>query len=176
MPEQQRRHRFGWRTLTLLHDGRAFLRRDGFDTWRLFGIVVHRLDGPDPGIDLHDHPWPFVSIVVRGGYVEQHADARVASQLAWQAEAAEFANTTPVPDARGWVREWRRWSIHRMPLTVAHRIIATQPGTVTVMIRGRKQRRWGFFQPEGWTDHATYDYATRRPVTAVSSRPDEVLP
>jgi hypothetical protein len=31
-----------------------------------FGIYLHRLGTPDPGLDLHDHPWPFVSIILVG--------------------------------------------------------------------------------------------------------------
>lgn len=31
---------------------------------------VHRFLDSDPGRDLHDHPWPYISIVLRGGYFE----------------------------------------------------------------------------------------------------------
>lgn len=76
-------------------------------------------------------------------------------------------------------RKWRRWSVHRMPLDVAHRIVRVEPGTVTLVLRGRKVRRWGFFLPPdqgGWVDWEDYDYATRRPVAARSNRPGESHP
>lgn len=43
--------------------------------WRLietpwFGLFLHRFDGPDSRPVFHDHPWSFVSLLVRGGYVE----------------------------------------------------------------------------------------------------------
>ena len=34
-----------------------------------FGAVLHRFTGPDLG-DPHDHPWPFRSFILSGGYVE----------------------------------------------------------------------------------------------------------
>jgi hypothetical protein len=43
--------------------------------WRVvqtpwFALYVHRFDGPDSRFVLHDHPWNFMSIVLRGGYTE----------------------------------------------------------------------------------------------------------
>lgn len=40
----------------------------------LFGIYVHRMSGPDPRPTLHDHPWSFLSVILRGGYVERRLD------------------------------------------------------------------------------------------------------
>lgn len=160
-----------WRRLDLIHDGRTFLRRRGVDL-RLGGVLVHRIDAPDPGLDLHDHPWPFVSIVLRGGYTEEFAETRHASR---QADLAE-ANDRPEHGyrcSRGVSRRWGRWSIHRMPLDIAHRITDADKGTVTLVIRGRKRRRWGFYLPHGWTDWANYDYETRRPSAARSNKANE---
>lgn len=49
--------------------------------WRIletpwFGLFVHRFDGPDSRPVLHDHPWSFVSLLVRGGYVEHRLNLR----------------------------------------------------------------------------------------------------
>lgn len=135
-----------WRRLTLLDRGdRPFLVRRGIDV-RLFGVYLHQITAPDPGLDMHDHPWAFASWIVRGGYSEMYAEARTP-------ELPRF-------------RRWRRWSIHRMRQTDAHRIVDVEPGTVTLVLRGRKTRPWGFFQvAEGlWVDYRSYDYAARRPV------------
>lgn len=35
-----------------------------------FGIFLHKICTPDPRQVLHNHPWSFVSIVLRGGYYE----------------------------------------------------------------------------------------------------------
>lgn len=37
-----------------------------------FGIYLHHLLRSDYDRALHDHPWPFISIVLRGGYWEIH--------------------------------------------------------------------------------------------------------
>lgn len=34
------------------------------------GLVVHRFSAPDFGFH-HDHPWPFLSTIIRGGYLEE---------------------------------------------------------------------------------------------------------
>jgi hypothetical protein len=142
------RRRGPWRRLTLLDRGdRPFLVRRGIDV-RLFGIYLHEINAPDPGHDMHDHPWAFASWIIRGGYDEEHAEAR--KQL-------------------GEIRRWRRWSIHRMRQTDIHRITDVEPGTLTLVLRGRKTRAWGFYQvTEGlWVDYRDYDYETRRPVSEV---------
>lgn len=48
-----------------------------FDKWHVggmpFAAVFHRFTEPDRG-DPHDHPWPFRSTVLHGGYVEEVYD------------------------------------------------------------------------------------------------------
>jgi hypothetical protein len=141
------RRRGAWRHLTLLdrHD-RPFLVRRGIDV-RLFGVFVHEITAPDPGLDMHDHPWVFASWVIRGGYTEKSAEARAPGDVGW--------------------RTWRRWSIHRMRQTDIHRIAAVEPRTVTLVVRGRKTRPWGFFVDGQWVDYRDYDYEARRPVSEV---------
>lgn len=144
------------RRLTLSHDGRPFLERWGLCHDRFGGFYVHHIAGPDPGIDLHDHPWWFASIVLSGGYSEKEE----------RTIAAELYPTvcTGVP------RFWRRWSIHKMPLVVAHRITHVLPGTWTFVLRGPTHRVWGFYTPDGWVAHDRYDYETRRPNTVQVKR------
>lgn len=153
----------GWRRLTLrTPTGKTFLERRGLDLG-LFGIYLHRIDLPDPGLDLHDHPWPFVSLVLRGGYIEEHAPARRASE--W-AKGAEMHPGQPSCLLRGVARSWRAGTVHRIALTDAHRIVHVTPGTVTLILRGRKVRPWGFYLPTGWVDQRDYDYVARRPLVA----------
>ncbi len=68
-------------------DGIVYLDRWGWEC-RWFGVFLHRMDGPDPGLDFHDHPWSFASLVLRGGYVEERAAAREASHRARMADDA----------------------------------------------------------------------------------------
>lgn len=102
-------------------------------------------------MNLDHSPNDFDLPPVRGGYDEVYCDARTASQF-------------PLGGALRQMRSFDRWSVHRLPLTVAHRITSVRPNTVTLVIRGPKSRVWGFYPPEGFVDQHRYDYATRRPV------------
>ncbi len=160
---------FQLRRLDLIHGGRTFLRRRGVEHERLGGVLVHRIDAADPGLDLHDHPWPFITLVLRGGYTEEWASTDEAGL------AAKLAARYPKAYRPGVRRSWPRWSIHRMPLDVAHRIVHAQPGTITLVLRTPKRREWGFYLPTGrvlWTE---YDYESRRPLTVESNRPGETM-
>lgn len=145
----QRRGPF--RRMTLFHGGVPFLKRYALEL-DLFGVYLHHLCGADPGMDLHDHPFPFVTVVLWGGYSDIQCDARLASKAAKIQERFRY---------------WGRWSIHRMPLTIAHRIDAVKPHTWTLVLRGRKSRDWGFYPPDGYMSQRAYDYETRRPVSEV---------
>ena len=37
--------------------------------WFPFNIFIHRFLKSDPD-DLHDHPWPFITVILKGGYWE----------------------------------------------------------------------------------------------------------
>lgn len=142
--------------------GDVFLDRFGLENdW--FGIFVHHIAGPDPGLDLHDHPWPFASLILRGGYTEEALDARDAPAWARSAETLAVMFPEDPPRARGIRRRWGRGSFHRMPLTIAHRIVDVEPGTWTLVLRGRKSRSWGFYLSDGYVDQRGYDYVARRP-------------
>lgn len=60
-------------------DGSTFLRRRGIEHERLGGLLLHFLDGPDPGLDLHDHPWASMIPQPSGGPITTAAlDAAMA--------------------------------------------------------------------------------------------------
>jgi hypothetical protein len=123
-----------------------------------FGVYLHRLGTPDPGVDLHDHPWPFVSVILRGGYEEQVAPTRSAPERARRAEAMPMANFM-----RGLPRSWRRGSMHRLRLTECHRISTLfRVPTWTLILAGRRQQPWGFYTPSGFVDSRDYDELGRR--------------
>lgn len=143
------------RRLTLTHDGRTFLDRWGRVHDRIGGVYLHHIADADPGIDLHDHPWWFVSIVIKGCYWEVRASTRA-----------------PAAIVRG---QRRRWSIKTMRLDEIHRITNAAPGTWTIVLRGPTVRKWGFYVRNtvmgrwDWVWHEAYDYAKRRPSKAVGN-------
>jgi hypothetical protein len=96
------------------------------------GIYVHKLCRSDYDRALHDHPWPFISIILKGSYTEVH-DQTINGQMVYQHHSRGAILVRPA--------EWR----HRFVL----RSDRTSP-TWTLVIVGRRQRPWGFFLPTGW--------------------------
>jgi hypothetical protein len=153
-----------WRALDVSSRGVPFLKRRGVDV-KWFGIYWHRLPGPDPGLDLHDHPWSAVILVGGGGYTERSAEAR--------APGIERERT------------YRRGQFRRLRATEIHTITAVEPGTWTLVARGPRRAKtpvgpvdkrgaWGFYQPspEGpyeWVPHTLYNYDARRPCEVARS-------
>lgn len=108
------------------------------ERWRLiqtplFGLYVHRIYREDLDPVPHDHPWRFWSLILRGGYAEEfHPDVRMVGHSRQQTQ--------------------RRGSFHGFPLGAAHRITSVQPGTVTLVLVGRKLRTWGFYDGNAFVD------------------------
>lgn len=97
-----------------------------------FGFYLHHLVRSDHDRALHDHPWPFVSIVLRGGYTEIHD------------QTLDGASTTL----------WHRpGSVLVRPAEWRHRFALTKPAW-TLVIVGRRSRRWGFFVPQASPAHS----------------------
>lgn len=116
-----------------------------------FGIYLHRFNLPDPRPTLHDHPWNFRSLVLRGGYVEATAysaartDSRpVNSDPAWPA--------TTYGEHGAW-RTLRKGSVNRKRAEDVHTIVhLLRVPTWTLMLVGRRRRVWGYLDRDGtWT-------------------------
>lgn len=137
-------------------DGRIFLDRWGVAHDRIGGVLLHRMSAPDPGIDLHDHPWSFVSIVLWGGYVEHRALVREAPALATIAEAWPDTCTRGVENVR------RAGSLQMTRLDEAHTVSRLlRRHSWSLVLRGPRRRGWGFYLPTGYMDEHTYDRTIR---------------
>lgn len=145
-----------WRRLTLRRaDGTVYLDRWGFAHERIGRVLLHRMDAPDPGRDLHDHPWSFLSVVLWGGYTELRALSREAPGLAAIAERYPSAD-------RGVVEHRRPGSIRVLRLDECHTITRLHRRRCwTLVVGGPRRRSWGFYLPEGWMDEGTYDRTVR---------------
>jgi hypothetical protein len=145
-----------YRRLTLRRaDGRVYLDRWGIGHDRIGRVLLHRMEAPDPGIDLHDHPWWFVSIVLRGGYTELRLPTRMAPTY------AKVAETNPA-QMRGVRNRRRPGSIQAMRLDECHTITELHGRCCwTLVIGGPRRRSWGFYLPGGWMVEALYDATVR---------------
>lgn len=110
--------------------------------WRIvqtpwFALYLHRFDGPDPRPTLHDHPWNFVAVVLRGGYIERRLDPK--SMTVDEAHVVRHVNVKRTHDAHSIMRLLR------------------QP-TWTLLFVGRRVRTWGYLEPPVQFDpHPLFD-------------------
>lgn len=134
----------------------------------LFRVVLHRFVRSDSPLDgLHDHPWPFVSHILAGGYREHLDGGRCLTRM---------PGDTIFSSAR---------KRHRVELLREHRYVAPDikfvPGELvnieravnpilidrgeqpekacwTLVIMGPKVRRWGFWISENGNPRRFYPW------------------
>lgn len=125
----------------------------------LFGVKLHHILRSDEDRDLHDHPWSFLSVILRGGY--------------WEHQATEPL-TGPVTDPRCDLRytatgrpvTTRRWygpgSVLWRPSPSPHRLeLPAGQSAWSLVITGPKNREWGFRTICGWIPSGEYWRAKR---------------
>jgi hypothetical protein len=101
--------------------------RHGSKTGR--AIYIHHFVGDDWSLDLHDHPKRFISIGLKGSYLE----------------------TTPA--GQRWYRA--PW-IRTFPPTHAHRIQTPSCSCWTLLVTLRAVREWGFWNGGRWIPWKNY--------------------
>lgn len=95
-------------------------------------VYLHKFLHDDEDRATHDHPWNFVSIILRGGYFERVG--QLSTQL--QVRLAPSVAYRPAEHSH-------RVILHR---GMDHEIIPAW----TIVITGRVVRDWGFWCPSGW--------------------------
>jgi hypothetical protein len=106
----------------------AYMRRHHLQFGPDGAVRFHHILQSDPGEDLHDHPWDFVSLMLAGSYTE-HTPAGVT------------VYTAPCVITR------KAEQLHRLELD--------QP-VWTYIVTGKVRRRWGFCTSHGWVPHTRY--------------------
>jgi hypothetical protein len=103
------------------------------------GCYVHDIHEDDGDRAPHNHPWSFFSFVARGHYVERY-----------------YPKPIEQPDYYV-LKCHRRFSVHRMGRTAAHRIVEAGPGLKTVILVGPRKASWGFFEDGCYSDWRDYE-------------------
>jgi hypothetical protein len=102
--------------------GDVFMRRYKLIQSRWGNVYLHHIRRSDEDNCLHDHPWSFVTLILRGGYREVMTNGTF----------------------------WRRpGTLLIRPALTAHRIEVDRPAWSLVVV-GKKWRAWGFFTRAGW--------------------------
>jgi hypothetical protein len=107
---------------------------------KALGIYLHHMMRSDYDRALHDHPWPFVSLVLRGGYFEHHDQTEDRSEISeWRGPGSVLVRPA----------EWR----HRFELDYEWWTPEDKGPVIpswTLVVVGRRAKPWGFFLADGW--------------------------
>lgn len=95
-----------------------------------FNVMLHKICLSDPD-DLHDHPWWYATLILKGGYWEITRKGKF-----WRGPG-HFRINNPQ-------------SLHRIEIPEGSK------GSWSLFFRGPKIREWGFIQNGKWTYHKDY--------------------
>jgi len=114
---------------------------------RWFNLYFHNQVRPDDDRALHDHPWPNISIVLEGGYLEQRP--------AFPKEWPHNRKTEIVDRPAGSIVARRAGAAHRLELLedrfgLKHGQPSRLRPSWSLFITGPVLRPWGFWCPQGW--------------------------
>jgi len=104
-----------------------------------FNIFIHKFLKGDPD-DVHDHPWPYATLILKGGYYE------------W---VPEFDGKGQMVGQR---RYWRRPGHFRICRPTSYHRIELAPDVTawTLFMPGPHVREWGFLVRDKWIQHDQY--------------------
>jgi hypothetical protein len=98
-----------------------------------FNVFLHKFHKGDPG-DVHDHPWPYFTLILAGGYYE------------W------------VLSGNCEVRKWRGLGHFRFCSANSYHRIELKEGVTpwTLFMPGPQTREWGFLVKDNWIHNDDY--------------------
>ena len=104
-----------------------------------FNIFVHKFLKSDPD-DVHDHPWPFATLILKGGYWE------------WRPQFDAQGNKA------GEIAKWCGPGSFRTASASTYHRIELDPDITcwTLFMPGAKQRDWGFLVKNKWIQWEQY--------------------
>lgn len=114
-----------------------------------FNVFLHNFLRSDPD-DLHDHPWSWGTIILKGGYWE------------WIPKFREFEVNGKVyytDEIVGETKVWRGPGTIRFNSAESYHRIEIEPGVDcwTLFMTGRRVREWGFLTHKAW-NFATFKW------------------
>lgn len=120
-------------------------------------IYLHKFYRGDEDPHLHDHPWPFTSLILTRGYWEE-----TPADQPGRDESGTIRNGRLTVHTRE--DEWffrtfyRRFSILHRPAAWKHRVILKDTKPVWTIVRtGVKERSWGFWLKEKFCPWRNYN-------------------
>jgi hypothetical protein len=107
--------------------------------WFPFNIFIHKFLKSDPD-DVHDHPWPYATLILKGGYWE------------WIPQFNSKGKKC------GEIAAWRGPGHFRMCSATSYHRIELDPSIEcwTMFMPGPQKREWGFLVKGNWIKHDEY--------------------
>jgi hypothetical protein len=104
-----------------------------------FNVFLHRFLKSDPD-DVHDHPWPYATLILKGGYYE------------WIPQFDNKGNKF------GEIAVWRGPGSFRVCSADSYHRIELDPDVEcwTLFMPGPQKREWGFLVKDRWIQHEDY--------------------
>ena len=111
-----------------------------------FNVFLHKFLKSDPD-DVHDHPWPYATLILKGGYWE------------WIPIFDSVGRKT------GEIQHWRGPGHFRICSATSYHRIELDPNITawTLFMPGTKQREWGCLVKNKWVQWQ--EYLQQRKVT-----------
>jgi hypothetical protein len=104
-----------------------------------FNIFLHKFLKGDPD-DVHDHPWPYCTFILKGGYYEWIPE--------FNSDGTKYNE----------VRMWRGPGHFRFCRSTSYHRIELKEGITawTLFMPGPQKRDWGFLVKDKWIQHEQY--------------------
>jgi hypothetical protein len=128
--------------------------------WRIlstpwFQVKLHCFHRSDEDRELHDHPWAFISILLRNGYNEVRPPKSVRNMLLDNGLGIEQGWVASIHDVE--CVRYRPGSILVRPARWAHRVqLVDGRESWSLVIVFPRVREWGFHCVGGWKDWITF--------------------
>ena len=108
-------------------------------TWFPFNIFVHKFLKSDPD-DVHDHPWPYATLILKGGYYE------------WIPQFDKQGNKLNE------IAVWRGPGSFRVCGANSYHRIELDPSVTawTLFMPGPQEKEWGFLVKNKWVHNEEY--------------------
>lgn len=121
-----------WRWFSIMKGAEEYLVRLTVIRTPWFQILVHWIYLPDQDRAVHDHPWAFCGIVLRGGYHE------VVGKRTMNETVCGYWMTMGRRTVRHFIYK-NSWTAHKIVS-----LIGRKP-TITLLLTGPTVKSWGFY-------------------------------
>ena len=103
-----------------------------------FNVFLHKFLKGDPD-DVHDHPWPYATLILKGGYYEYTPNFEYGQLV-------------------GETKHWRGPGHFRVCGSNSYHRIELKKGVTawTLFMPGPHKREWGFLVNNKWIQHEQY--------------------